>query len=113
MRPVIVSLFSCIASLVGTRAAWAACSYECSARLVDRACASAEGTIRGGADAEMIATCSATCTEGGVVASGAVNPTSVPITATTGDDGGSLVETARTGYGARVYRWASATDRGV
>lgn len=112
-RILIVSLFVGIATLVGTRAARAACSYECSARLVDRSCASAEGTVAGGSDVELIATCSATCNEAGVVASGAVSPTSVPVTKTTGEYGGYLVETARACDGARVYRWTAPVETGV
>lgn len=113
MRRTLACLFVALAVLLGTRTARAACTTECTARLVDPACQNVERVIAGGSYVDLAASCTATCTEAGVLARGEVSPTSVPITASTGEYGGGLLEAGRTCDGIAVYRWATPVESGI
>lgn len=101
-----------LALLAVPRLAAAACTHACTAHLVGPACENAERIVDGDTEVELVAACTATCTDTGAVTSGVADPTTVPILDASGNPTGRLVETARTCGGAKVYRWRAPVTGG-
>ncbi len=109
----VFSLVLALGLLVGPRLARAECSHACEIHEVDAQCEEVSRTLPGGTAVDLVASCSATCVDAGAVARGTVSPTTVPVTATTGEYGGALEATIRTCGASPVFRWSVPAESGA